>query len=204
MKDIEWLFFDLGSTLIDENEVYRRRFAGIAEVAGMPCEEVLQRAEALYRQNKKGDLELAKMLGAELPAWESEYERLYDDTEKCLQLLSEKYRIGTIANQLPGTAERLKNFGILKYFDVIAASAEEGAAKPDRRIFDIALERAGCPPHKAVMIGDRIDNDIVPAKRLGMKTIWIKRGFGGYWTITDSSQRPDMEINDLTELADIL
>lgn len=37
---------------------------------------------------------------------------------------------------------------------------------------------AKCKPENAVMIGDRIDNDIVPAKQLGMKTIWIKQGFG--------------------------
>ena len=58
---------------------------------------------------------------------------------------------------------------------IVIASAEEGVSKPDRRIFEIALERSGCKPENAVMIGDRIDNDIVPAKQLGMKTIWIKQ-----------------------------
>ena len=53
---------------------------------------------------------------------------------------------------------------------------------PDRRIFEIALERSGCKPENAVMIGDRIDNDIVPAKQLGMKTIWIKTGI---WKFVD-------------------
>ena len=49
-------------------------------------------------------------------------------------------------------------FGILKYFNLVVASAEEGVAKPDKRIFEIALERAGCAPEEAFMIGDRIDN----------------------------------------------
>ena len=98
--------------------------------------------------------------------------------------LSGRYKIGVIANQSLGTAERLKKFGILKYIELVVASAEEGVAKPDRRIFEIALSRAGCEPKQAIMIGDRIDNDILPAKKLGMYTMWVKQGFGKYWNIT--------------------
>lgn len=70
----------------------------------------------------------------------------------------------------------MEKFGILKYIDVVVASAEEGVAKPDKRIFEIALERAGCKPEETVMVGDRLDNDIVPANEIGMITIWIKQG----------------------------
>lgn len=56
------------------------------------------------------------------------------------------------------------------------ASAEEGVSKPDPRIFEIALGRADCKAEHAVMIGDRIDNDVVPAKKMGMKTVWIRQG----------------------------
>ncbi|MBR4040277.1 MAG: HAD-IA family hydrolase, partial [Clostridia bacterium] len=59
-----------------------------------------------------------------------------------------------------------------KYIDIVVASAEEGVAKPDKRIFEIALERADCKRSEAAMIGDRLDNDIVPANELGMYTIW--------------------------------
>ena len=60
----------------------------------------------------------------------------------------------------------MEKFGIRKYIDVIVASAEEGVAKPDRRMFEIALERANCSANQAVMIGDRIDYDIVRKIRL--------------------------------------
>lgn len=50
------------------------------------------------------------------------------------------------------------------------------------------------------MIGDRIDNDIVPAKQLGMKTIWVKQGFESLWNITDESKKADMEINNLSDI----
>lgn len=58
---------------------------------------------------------------------------------------------------------------MLKYIDLVIASAEEGVAKPDLRIFNIALERANCKPEEAIIIGDIIDNDIVPANKIGIK-----------------------------------
>lgn len=105
-----------------------------------------------------------------------------------------------IANQSAGTSERLEKFGIRKYIDLVIASAEEGVSKPDKRIFEIALERSNCKPENAVMIGDRIDNDIVPAKQLGMKTIWVKQGFGSLWHITDENEKADMEVNNLSDI----
>lgn len=54
------------------------------------------------------------------------------------------------------------------------------------------------------MVGDRVDNDIVPAKALGMKTIWIKQGFGKYWKISSEREQADHEVDNLSELLEIL
>lgn len=91
----------------------------------------------------------------------------------------------------------------MKYIQLVVASAEEGVAKPDKRIFEIALERAACSPSEAVMIGDRVDNDIIPAKEMGMMTIWVRQGFGKYWNITDESEKADFAVDSLSELLDI-
>lgn len=197
---IKWLFFDVGSTLIDEHLVYEERLRNIAEEAGIPFEVVMETAINFYRQNKKGDLETAKLYGVQQREWSSEKEILYSDTVHCLKELSSRYKIGIIANQEPGTCERLNQYGILKYIDLVIASAEEGIAKPDRRIFELALKRSECSAEQAVMIGDRIDNDILPAKKIGMKTIWIRQGFGKYWTIQDKKEEPDYIIDGLSEL----
>ena len=144
-----------------------------------------------------------RLLGVEYPEWSPQYEELYSDTVECLQILGKKYHLGIIANQIPGAEKRLEEKGIHRYFDLIISSAEEGVAKPDLRIFNIALTRAGCVPEQAVMIGDRIDNDIVPAKQLGMKTVWIKQGVGKYWNIQGDSETPEYEVNSLSELLSI-
>ena len=54
------------------------------------------------------------------------------------------------------------------------------------------------------MIGDRIDNDIIPAKKLGMGTIWVKQGFGRYWNITCEEEKADFEVDNVREIFDIV
>lgn len=203
-ENIQWIFFDVGSTIMDERLAYEHRMRDIAALANITYDSVYETAIEFYRQNQKGDLETAKKYGVELTKWHTEDELLYSDAVECLEQLSNKYKLGIIANQSLGTRDRLAQHGILQYFDLVIASAEEGCAKPDKRIFEIALERSCCPARSAVMVGDRIDNDIVPAKALGMRTIWIKQGFGQYWNITRESERPDCEVSHLTELCSIL
>ena len=68
------------------------------------------------------------------------------------------------------------------FFDVGSTLINE-ANVYEHRMRDIA-EAANEPLEKideAIMIGDRIDNDIVPANLLGIHTIWVKQGFGKYW-----------------------
>lgn len=204
LDNIRWLFFDVGSTLVDESIAYEKRLRNVAEAANVTFEYVYETAIEFYKQNKKGDLETIKLLKKEKPKWCKEAEILYADTEECLKILNKKYKIGIIANQSLGTEKRLENFGILKYIDLVISSAEEGVAKPDRRIFEIALERSGCKPENAIMIGDRIDNDIIPAKEMGMKTIWIKQGFGKYWKITNEKEKADFTVDTLTEICNLL
>ena len=203
MNGIKWLFFDIGSTLVDETKVYDDIFHKIAIAANVSEDYVKTQAIEFYKQNKRGHKEVMRLLGVDYPEWTPQYEELYPDTKECLRALEKKYKLGIIANQIPGADKRLEAMGIRQYFDLIVTSAEEGVAKPDLRIFTTALARAGCTPEQAVMIGDRIDNDIVPAKQMGMKTVWIKQGVGKYWNIQGDGETPEYEVDSLTELVSI-
>lgn len=203
-ENIKWLFFDVGSTIVDEHIAYEHRMREIAVLANMTYKTVYKISLEFYKNNKKGDLETAKLLKVGLPDWHKEDEVLYSDASQCLEVLSRHYKIGIIANQSPGTRDRLEQYGILKYIDVVAASAEEGAAKPDKEIFEIALKRSNCKPYAALMVGDRIDNDIVPANLLGMHTIRIMQGFGQYWNIKSKIEEADCTVNNLAEILNIL
>lgn len=203
-KNIEWIFFDLGSTLVDEHLVYEHTFHNIAEHTNLDYMFIYGEAVEYYKKNKKGDVELGIKYNLPERKWHIEDEILYKDVPGCLEKLSKKYHIGVIANQPLGTESRLKKWGIMKYIELVIASEEEGVSKPNPKIFEIALQRAKCKPDKAIMIGDRIDNDIVPAKKMGMRTIWVKQGFGGYWQITGDDEKPDCTVKNIIELCDFL
>ncbi|MDE6762471.1 MAG: HAD family hydrolase [Oscillospiraceae bacterium] len=74
---------------------------------------------------------------------------------------------------------------------------------PDRRCFEYALAEVGCAPGEAVMIGDRLDNDISPAKSIGMKTVRIVQGLYSVQKAESGGLFADREINKLSELLEI-
>ncbi|RJW37042.1 HAD family hydrolase [Lachnospiraceae bacterium TF09-5] len=194
---IDWVFFDIGSTLVDEGRAYRHRIEDAIAGTEIGYEEFYETMMGYYRKNRKGDLETIRRFGLAQTAWHSEDEVLYPEAKGCLERLKGKYKLGIIANQPVGTAERLRDFGILEDIDLVVSSAEEGVAKPDLRIFQLALERAGCEGKNAVMVGDRLDNDIAPAKRAEMKTVWVRQGFGRFSTPGNEMEKADFTVNDL-------
>lgn len=200
LNNIEWIFFDMGSTLIDETLAMEHRIREVIEGTEITFEQFVEKKIFFAKQSKPADLETIKFFGLTKTPWHKEDEKLFSDTMDCLEKLHNHYKIGIIANQSLGSKERLEAFGILKYIDVVVASAEEGVAKPDKRIFKIALERAGCKPGEAVMVGDRLDNDIVPAKEIGMFAIWIKQGNWKDACPRSELEQPDMTVESLSEL----
>lgn len=202
---IKWIFFDIGSTLIDETEAYNHRVRDIIVGTNISFEEFDDVRIALAKQGLDGNSAAIKHLGLSKTPWHSEDEVPYPDAHNTLAALRNKgYRLGIIANQKLGTAERLESWGLRQYFDVIAASAELGYAKPDKKIFEKAFELAGCIAEESVMVGDRLDNDIIPAKAIGMKTVWVKNGLAQYQGAVLGKGVADYQIGSLAELLRIL
>lgn len=205
MNNIKWLFFDVGSTLVDETECYNHRIKDAIAGTDITFEQFNEKRIFFAKQNLKGDIEALNFFGLSKTPWHKEDEKPYPEAEIVLRSLCEKgYNIGIIANQLLGTEKRLENWGLMKYIKVVAASAEEGVAKPDSEIFLRALKRADCLPENAVMIGDRIDNDIEPANSLGMKTIWVRQGFSIYQRPMNKLQKADHIADRLQDILEIL
>ena len=197
---MKWIFFDLGATLVDESDVYKSRCEFAIKQLNITSEEFMNK---VYEEAKISPTPIrtaAKAYGVALPEWDNSLEKLYEAVPDIIKGLYGKYKLGIIANQSLGTQERIDNWGIGKYFDVVMASAEAGCAKPDMRIFKMALQKAKCEPNEAVMVGDRLDNDIFPAKKLGMKTVWVRQGYAIYQSIDDESKIPDYIVDSIDEL----
>lgn len=204
MDAIQWVFLDIGSTLVDESLAVRRRVERTVAGTGVSAEDFYHCMVELCKTDPKGYQLAAAEFGLQTVPWDSADERPYPQAAGCLGRLHERYRIGVVANQVPGCEGRLRAMGLLPYIDLIVASVEEGVSKPDPRIFEIALQRAGCEAQKALMVGDRIDNDIRPARALGMKTVWLRQGLGSLAEPQTDDEQPDHTVYSLWELADLL
>ena len=84
--------------------------------------------------------------------------------------------MGLAANQPTKTIARLDEFGIGHYFAHREVSETHGFRKPDVRLFLRACDDLGVHPGETIMVGDRIDNDVVPANNLGIYTILFRTG----------------------------
>jgi len=114
-------------------------------------------------------------------------------------------KIGLISNacsqgQVPAN---LLEYGILNYFDPIVISSVYGRRKPDPSIFHYAARMAKAPTSECAYIGDRVNRDIVGSRRAGFRlAVQIRHDFKH--GETDEGATPDVFIEDMTELLDIL
>ena len=201
--DIRWLFFDIGGTLINEDAVWRRRFEEQARRAGRPgltADVIRREVEADAMAGTPSYHPFLERYQLSPVPYRKELEEPYADALPVLQKLSQRYRLGVIDNQSAGLQERLRHWGMLSFLQLVVSSYDHGICKPDVRLFEIALKEAGCSPEESVMIGDRIDNDILPAKQLGMGTVHILQGFGALYKPAFSAEMPDNSIGNLSQL----
>ncbi len=113
-------------------------------------------------------------------------------------LKSSGYLLGLITNGRTAFQYRnIRALGIENYFDVILISEQEGVKKPEKVIFQLALERLDLKASQTVFIGDHEINDIKGASDAGMKTIWKKR-------INTSEELGEASIQSLLEIPQVI
>ena len=116
--------------------------------------------------------ELWRHLGVERPAaWDpisrTSSDDLYPDAIACLESVRALgLRVGIVGNQ-PELMERWAREQALPA-DVISSSASLGVKKPDPRFFELVVELAGCDASEVAYVGDRVDNDVLPAAAAGL------------------------------------
>jgi putative hydrolase of the HAD superfamily len=193
----QWLFFDLGSTLIDEDEYLRRRDDLLYELIVAVDHELDESTYRCVLAENKSSLsqsvaksvierfvpdvekweELHRLYKQQLAPYAMSSRKLYADVFDALPRLAEQHHLGIIADQEVWVRRALEEiWRIAGYFRVIVLSDEIGMAKPDKRMFEQALLQAKCFPEQAMMVGDRPDKDIAPANSLGMVSIRMLRG----------------------------
>lgn len=180
------VFFDIGETLINET----RSWSVLADWLGIPHMTMFAVLGDLVSKGRD-HRDLFDILRPDI-GWNGVVERfrnigeplylpedLYPDVRPALASLKRQgYFVGIAGNQ---PVEREKDLIAMHLpADLIATSGGWGLRKPDREFFERVVQEAGCRPEEIAYVGDRVDNDVVPAAEAGLVPFHIIRGAWGY------------------------
>lgn len=203
--------FDVGEVLIDETRVW----AVWAELVGV---SPLTFAAVLGAAVLQGE-HVAAVFDHVAPNldWaglEEEHERryggfreddLYPDVRPCFsELLAAGFQVVIAGNQPARRTPQLEALDL--GMSACRTSDELGASKPDTRFFTRVLELCDVDdPGRVLYVGDRVDNDVLPAAAMGLRTCWLRRGpWGQLQDLPDDADDPDLVLEGLGELATLL
>jgi HAD superfamily hydrolase (TIGR01549 family) len=201
--------FDVGECLVDET----REYGTWADWLGVPRHvfsavfgAVIARGQD-YRETfqvfQPGfDLEKARQQRADegIPEWFGG-DDLYPDVRPALARLRDAgLWVGIAGNQTTRAGGILRSLELPA--DMIVTSDDWGAAKPDPAFFRRMIEAVPFDPGSILYVGDRLDNDIVPASAAGLRTALIRQGPWAWIQRDDpdACRVPDMRVDSLAEL----
>lgn len=121
---------------------------------------------------------------------------LFDDVLPTLEVLQGGYMMGLLSN---GNTYP-ERCGLEGYFQFVVFAQDYGIQKPDPRLFEITIEHAGCTKRQLLHVGDSFQNDIIGAKRAGVRSVWLNRQCRN----NETEEQPDFEILSLAELIEVL
>jgi putative hydrolase of the HAD superfamily len=106
-------------------------------------------------------------------------ERLVEHAASLLQALRQAgLTLGIVTNSVRSEQEaKLERMGIRQYFDALVVSGDHQVAKPDPRLFHVALDAIDAPASQTVFVGDRVHIDVHGAQAAGMRAVWFDRGW---------------------------
>lgn len=209
---IEAVFFDIGETLINEGEIYGRW----ADWLGVPRHTFLTKLGAiLVNGGSHSDLFEYFRPGFDLETEEKARstagmpngftaDDLYPDVRSCLSgLRGQGLFVGVAGNQPTQAAEQFAALAL--DVEVIGISALWGVEKPAPEFFARCVESARRPPEQVLYVGDRIDNDVLPALESGLRVAFLRRGPWGYLQRNDQVlERCLFRLDSLTGLPDLV
>src|SRR6516162_10796485 len=211
-KDIELILFDLGGTIYDDATYTRAMLRAVHDLNPKVQEHEFWAVYDAERMRASGSLRTAianqfvpnrdreRLTALAKVYWEYPTSALYPDVKPALEALASHFKLGLVANSGEAALKALQRDGLHDLFSVIALADFVGVEKPDERIFRYALEKAGVSPNRTVHVGNRLEGDIRPAQRLGIRTVWLLRGDAPPAPTLEQLTEPDAVIISLLGL----
>jgi HAD superfamily hydrolase (TIGR01549 family) len=125
---------------------------------------------------------------------------LMDGIKDFLISFSKHYSIGILGQYGKDFKSFLNENNLLPYFTYTEIQDDYAVTKPDTRYFEAILGKCGCNPTESVMIGDRIDKDIIPAKAVGMRTIRLRIGIHRNQEPRTPEEIPNLTVGRLRDI----
>jgi HAD superfamily hydrolase (TIGR01549 family) len=138
--------------------------------------------------------------------WNADTWRAFPDSLDVIRRLRQRgIRVGVLSNAPSSMTRFLERLGILPLLDFVVVSAMEGIKKPDRRIFERTLERAGVAPEEHLHVGDMYLEDILGADAVGIRSLLIDRGPHAMFPSFRESEGRDLAADQVVgDLRDVL
>ena len=125
---------------------------------------------------------------------------LQNALEIFLKKYYKEYNIGILGQYGIDFKKYLEDKGIIRYFTFTEIQDDYKITKPDPRYFLEILIKCNCKAEESIMVGDRMDKDIIPAKMVGMKTIRVKTGKHKNQEPRILEEKPDLTVDKLEEI----
>jgi 2-haloacid dehalogenase len=128
----------------------------------------------------------------------------FPDTPAALQALKRRFKLGIISN-IDDDLFAASNRHLGVTFDWVITAQQARGYKPSTRNFEVAFDRIGVPKEQLVHVAQSLFHDHVPAKSLGLDTVWVNRRAGrpGPGATPPATAQPDLDVPDLQTLAAI-
>ena len=223
-SDVRAVFWDIGGVILDPASVRRvhEKFvrsvveSRAPDVSPEDAVETWRTVVGEYFRARDGtefrpaltayDRAVTEIVGESVPEaeWRPHFEEIGAETlrpepgavETVERLAGTDLHVGVVSDVDTAEGRRiLRTFGMEDRFDSITTSEMVGRTKPDRRMFETALRKAGVAPEAAVMIGDRYDHDMAGASAVGLATV----AYGA-----DDGPAVDCAVDDLRDVPAIL
>ena len=191
---------DVGETLVDETAAW----TALAAAASVPCLALFGVLGGLAASGEDHRFAF-ELLGIEAPPWTGYTSAdLYPDALPCLERLrAEGYVVGIAGNQPASCKAFLDEAGV--DVDFVASSSAWHVEKPAPAFFERIVTETGLPPAEIAYVGDRVDNDVVPAANAGMVAVHVRRGPWGYLQARwPEVERAAIRLDSLAELPEAL
>ena len=120
---------------------------------------------------------------------------------RLLSRLRDLYKMGVVSNFYGNVAVICEEAGLAHSFATILDSTRLGFGKPEPEIFRLALQQVNVAAEECLFVGDSYERDMLPAIKLGMKTVWLK---GPSPRIPENAEPVDGVISNLVELEPLL